>query len=396
MSKQIEDIFKNSLEHYEESYDPSAWDALQARLDSKSEPNQKTKKTNWKTFSIVAVGLTIGGYYFFKSSEEKPVQKVEEKETLKTAQETKSENKEIKITTPTKNNPTRKFKSTEVVNLNPQKTIEKTIEITPTTEDKHDTQVSNKSFEMSSREVYCQGEKATFKNENDFTVYLIHQSGKYHTIKKNDKLTLELIDSGDYYWSFENNLNTVNKMHAFEVIVSPNLNFTLPNDFDFSDGLPKIQLASNSKGNNKWYLNGKPIAQGKEVDINIFSKGSYEIKLINEFNGCQSELSKNFNSSENYNLLSVTGIDPNHSDPKRNSFIPYALTIRKVNFRMFIISQSTGEIIFETNDVDRPWKGQNQKTNELVPENSEYIWKVIINDPEKGEKSEYKGRVTRI
>ena len=63
---------------------------------------------------------------------------------------------------------------------------------------------------------------------------------------------------------------------------------------------------------------------------------------------------------------------------------------------MLIISPSTGETIFETTDLDKPWRGQNEKTEELVPENSDYIWKVILSNPVKGEKSEYKGRITRI
>ena len=50
----------------------------------------------------------------------------------------------------------------------------------------------------------------------------------------------------------------------------------------------------------------------------------------------------------------------------------------------------------DTNGLDKPWKGKNDKTDELVPENSEFIWKVIISNPIQGEKSEYKGRITRI
>jgi hypothetical protein len=60
------------------------------------------------------------------------------------------------------------------------------------------------------------------------------------------------------------------------------------------------------------------------------------------------------------------------------------------------IKYTINDGVFETSDLDKPWKGQIEKTDELVPENSEYIWKVILENPIKGEKTEYKGRITRI
>lgn len=396
MSKNIEDIFRSSLENHEESYDASAWNSISEKLDSKSESINKSKKSNWSTYSIVAAGIVIGGYLLLNRNENqipKIISKEKEKQNETIILE-KNDQKNIII--PKENTYKKNQIHKTIITSTPQKQIEKSLEITPKIDSNNENKESKKVLQVTARAIYCQGERETFKNENDFTIYLIHQSGKHFTIKQNDKLTIELNETGDYFWSIENTLNTENKMHAFEVITSTKINFNLPQELDYSKGIPNIQLTTNSKGNNKWYLNGKPYSQGKDVELTIFNKGLYEIKLVNEFNGCQTEIVKTFNSYENYNLMSVNGIDPNHSDPKRNSFIPYALTLRNVNFRMLIISPTTGEVIFETNDIEKPWRGQNQKTDELVPENSEYIWKVIIYNPEKGEKSEYKGRVTRI
>lgn len=397
MSKNIEDLFKQSLENYEESYDPSAWDALQSKLDSKQEPSKNSKSSNnWKMFTLITATIGVAGYFIFSSKKE--TNKVEAKE-IPVKTEIKENitypiSNEKKTNVEDKKTPTKIFvKQTNSTTL-PQKEIEKTIEFK--VEDKKGQNETKRTLLVTSRPIYCQGELETFKNENEHTLYLIHESGKHYSIRKDEKKPIELNDVGTYYWSFENTLNTDNKLKGFEVINSPKINFTPPQEVDLSSGLPIVSLSSNHNGNNKWYVNGKPYAQGKEIDLYAFNKGKYEIKLINESNGCKSELTKSFDSDDNYNLMSVTGIDPNHSDPKRNSFIPYALFLRKTDFRMLIISPTTGETIFETSELDKPWRGKNEKTDELVPENSEFIWKVILTNPVKGEKTEYKGRITRI
>ena len=397
MSKNIEDLFKQSLENYEESYDPSAWDALQSKLDSKQEPSKNSKSSNnWKMFTLITATIGVAGYFIFSSKKE--TNKVEAKE-IPVKTEIKENitypiSNEKKTNVEDKKTPTKIFvKQTNSTTL-PQKEVEKTIEFK--VEDKKGQNETKRTLLVTSRPIYCQGEIETFKNENEHTLYLIHESGKHYSIRKDEKKPIELNDVGTYYWSFENTLNTDNKLKGFEVINSPKINFTPPQEVDLSSGLPIVSLSSNHNGNNKWYVNGKPYAQGKEIDLYAFNKGKYEIKLINESNGCKSELTKSFDSDDNYNLMSVTGIDPNHSDPKRNSFIPYALFLRKTDFRMLIISPTTGETIFETSELDKPWRGKNEKTDELVPENSEFIWKVILTNPVKGEKTEYKGRITRI
>jgi hypothetical protein len=398
MSKNIEELFKQSLENYEESYDPSAWDALQSKLDSKQEPSKNSKSSNnWKAFALITTTIGVAGYFMFynkTNSTKIAPQKAPIKKEIKETSTVPISNKEtLEIKKPNSSSQTIvKQKNTSML---PQKAVEKIVEF-KVEDNKNSQNETKKTLLVTSRPIYCQGEIENFKNDNDHTLYLIHESGKHYTIRKDEKKSIELNDVGIYYWSFENSLNTENKLKGFEVINSPKINFTVPQEIDLSTGLPMLSLTSNHNGNNKWYVNGKPYAQGKEIDFYAFNKGKYEIKLINESNGCKSELTKNFNSEDNYNLMSVTGIEPNHSDPKRNSFIPYALFLRKTEFRMLIIAPTTGEIIFETTDLDKPWKGKNDKTDELVPENSEFIWKVILSNPIQGEKSEYKGRITRI
>lgn len=172
----------------------------------------------------------------------------------------------------------------------------------------------------------------------------------------------------------------------------------MPNELDFTDGLPKINCSTTAPSNSiQWLLNNKPISINKEISVSIFSKGLNTISLKIENNdGCKSITSKNIELEDNYNLLAVTGFEPNHHDIKRNNFIPFALTLRSTPFKMLIIDPKNNKIIFETSDSSKPWDGIDQTTNEMVPENSTYIWKVTLFKPEKNEKSEYVGKITRI
>jgi hypothetical protein len=403
MNKNIEELFKESLSNHEEAYDASAWESLSKKIDNNQTDRNQRKNSNWKTWTIVSVSVAVTGLYLFNnsnSSKNVPIKKTIEQPTLE-INETLPKNvnqttKEIKPVLDTKKStliiPKKQIKQ-QVTKSIQEKQVEQTLEIKPSNSEVKE---SKKYLQITSKMSYCQGETETLKNENAFPIYLIHESGKHFMIRSNDKLSIEFKETGIYFWSTENHLNTKNKMQAFEVISTEKLSFNMSQDLDYTNGLPTLNLNTSNSGSNKWSINGRTLNSGKEVEVNLFEKGRYEIKLTNSNSGCQTELSKWFNVENNYNLMSVTGIDPTHPDPKRNTFIPFALTLRNVSFRMFIISPSTGEIIFETNDVDKPWKGQNQKTDELVPENSEYIWKVIISNPLKGEKSEYKGRVTRI
>jgi hypothetical protein len=144
-------------------------------------------------------------------------------------------------------------------------------------------------------------------------------------------------------------------------------------------------------------LNNKVITTNRELSLAIFSKGLNTISLkVENNNGCKSTTVKSMTVEENYNLLAVTGFEPNHYDSKRNSFIPFALTLRNTPFKMVIIDPKNNKVIYETSDSSKPWDGIDQTTNELVPENSTYIWKVTLYKPEKTEKSEYMGKITRI
>lgn len=134
--------------------------------------------------------------------------------------------------------------------------------------------------------------------------------------------------------------------------------------------------------------------------MHFYTKGIHSVTLkIENNNGCWSEITKNISVESDYNLLAVTGFNPESSDSRNNTFLPFALleSERNVPFKMEIIDPRTGEVIFETQSASQPWTGVNSKTNQMTPPNSTYIWRVILKEKAKGElKNIYQGTITRI
>jgi gliding motility-associated-like protein len=53
-----------------------------------------------------------------------------------------------------------------------------------------------------------------------------------------------------------------------------------------------------------------------------------------------------------------------------------------------------GHIIYETDDINKPWDGKDKNKNELVP-NDTYVWKAIVKD-KRSKAHEFVGKVTVV
>ena len=191
-------------------------------------------------------------------------------------------------------------------------------------------------------------------------------------------------------------------MENFKVSSAPTIGFTIEEEITYENGLPTLKAEVNSSEENvTWKINQQHFkgnaSKSKSNEFNFFNKGSYLIsaQTTNE-QGCESKENKTITISEDYNLLAVNAFNPNSSDFRKSSFIPFALTVRNVPFSMVILDPDTGGIIFETTDASNAWDGVDRRDGKLVNANKAYIWKVSILKPEPNEKSEYRGTIIRI
>jgi hypothetical protein len=411
----FEENIKQSLENFEVPYDPKAWEKLSKKLDQKENKSNNKSTKGFNNFLFVGVTtLIVAGIYLITNYRENSKHN-------STSIKTESENNpELKIEAPKNEIVTQieEISQNEVIKVNKKQEItkEKTRELTqkehikeekkelnghnsPQTEKQNSKSVLNHISNIEipkTKTSYCENEAIYITNTNNFNLYLINEKGrKMYKIPANATNKYSIKETGAYEWLHEE--NTTKTYKAFEIIENPSSNFTISNDLEFTDGIPKLNCSTTSNASVQWMLNNKFITSNKEFTLAIFSKGMNTITLkIENHAGCKSTTVKSMNVEENYNLLAVTGFEPNHYDSKRNAFIPYALTLRNTPFKMVIIDPKNDKIIFETNDSSKPWDGIDQTTDELVPQNSTYIWKVTLFKPEKNEKSEYVGKITRI
>ena len=159
--------------------------------------------------------------------------------------------------------------------------------------------------------------------------------------------------------------------------------------------IAKLSASGNASTFN-WKINAKKYT-GTECQVHLFQKGIYSIHLSAQNSiGCSAEITKEITIESDYNLLAATAFDLQSRDKRNNSFIPFALTVRSVDFAMIIIDPKDGGILFETTDASNPWTGIDKRTGQLVETNKPFIWKVVLKNPEQGEKADYKGVITRL
>jgi len=427
--KDIEKLFKDSLENHELPYDASAWNSLESKLPQ-TNAAQPINFTKWGLIGFAAAVLTIS-VFIVSSTEEKKENVTTKKQSSQTSiptlkKEVKNEN-ETNQTTSNKiekpSNESNKLDS-KSNSINPntlseifaQKiSIEKSNSTTTQTENNtqivHNQTLTN-NFTSSNNNTNstiplktpnfitkCQGETIEWENSNNKTIVLKSPSGNLNPIRSKEELKITLNQVGNYTFNSVDENGNLNEIKSFKVVSSPVVSLNFDNELVYENGLPIIKVSLDSdESKSKWTLNGKTFDnQGKNAIIHAFNKGTYElvVTVIND-EGCKTIESKTINVKDDYNLLAVNSFNPNSLDIRNTTFLPFALLNRTSHFKMVIIDPNDSGIVFETSDASQPWDGIDKRDGKLVLSNKVFIWKVTLNSPEKGEKSEYKGTIIKI
>jgi hypothetical protein len=420
MKKSFEEEIKNRMKDIEMPYNSSAWKSINDTLDKQ---DGKSSSTNyiWLLSIISLIAITSLSTYLFTESdsyivEEKSTKRIKLKnidsykniskndnsksidnKKIKPGKNFKTENKVIQNKNNQKNHPiTQDFNTnknvTEKVTNNLNETIENDL-------------LNNKPPEIEAENFIpleipsniCLGEKIQLNNQNNIPVYINQPDGNKFEVKSQTSILFTPILSGEYKIS----TITDEKQHIislFNVHSKEKLDIELEEENIYKEGLPHRLLSTNSLSDNLvWFLNDEEISNNsKSIELNLFSKGIYSIKLLSKTENCFTSSTKKIIIENDYNLLAVDAFSPLESNEKTNTFIPYALKERKVSFNFIIIDPKDGYVVYQTNDKLKPWNGVDQRTGQIVPKNSNWIWKVTIETPLKGENPNYKGIIVRI
>ncbi len=412
MNMNLENNIKQSLKNFEMPYDHKAWEALSQKLDAKMPVgNKSSRKINYKlivavgVFSVVAISLLLLNY---RNSNKSKLKVVSQNGNLIHIEPTNTTKKNIEQNI--KNNKTLVLPDNTVNKQTKKENVEKA-EVQIINQDKlnqniglvYKTIIPNTSslkpvstkFHIPTIQDVCLNEKIKIENTNNENLIIIAPNKKQTIIESNKVLNFIPTVEGEYQIAHLMNEKLIVETD-FNVKANQTPEFIIDNENSFNEKeLPTVVLKSTSVGNDyNWMIDGKPLnSNSKEIEAHLYKKGNYTATLImTHQNGCKSKESKSIRIVKDYNLLAVDAFEPMSSNSKLNTFIPFALTKRDVRFTM-IIFDVNGNEVYKTSDANEPWNGIDSRSNEAAKSGSIYVWKVMLENPEEGEKGQYGGSV---
>ncbi|MFP4664032.1 MAG: PKD domain-containing protein [Bacteroidales bacterium] len=139
-----------------------------------------------------------------------------------------------------------------------------------------------------------------------------------------------------------------------------------------------------------WEIDGETFNTAS-VEYEFRKDGQYRIDLQLKDNfGCELETSRTVDVEIEHNYFVPNAINLS-SNGVNASFGPVGENLHMMEYRMLIFDKN-GQLVFETDDINRPWTGRNIRTNEPA-EAGVYLWKITTKD-KYGNVKHKKGQVT--
>lgn len=443
MKEPIEELFKKSLENHELPFNEAAWSAMNARLDV-VKPTGGGRGGNLLKYVAVATGITIisvATFLYLSDGKELTQDQLKATNTLTedndapTTSNAQSQHSTTGNTQKTENNTpaaavaTQTPSSTQTPStatsqpstpratsgagsgdisniehkpfgtlggINSGESFRKPVEFHPADENGMLDPSLTPANEMIVPIITgkCVGEEFEVNNVNKRYIVILDAAGNRMRIPSKSKRTFAIDQAGDYTYGFFVDCK-FNEKGRFTVNGKPSVDIELDVDTKYEAGLPTAKVQASGSAESYTWKSGGQTVSGRKADFHYFKSGNHTIELT-ATNGACSVKKEVTVYTEDYNLMAVNAFDPNVSDPRNNTFMPYALTQRKTNFRMIILDSRTGEMVYETTDADRPWDGTDRRTGKIDEAATIYIWKVVIENPEPGERGEYKGSIMKL
>ena len=445
MKDNLEQKFKELLDNQELPYDPAAWDLMRNALDSKM---PVTKPTNWYRWFLTGAAITafaFGAYFIYTgytSNSNLGVEKIED--TTVKLEDRKTENSKDSKTSQKSNNnidiakkdiqhvaELTSINNDDIINPNTQNNA-KELEIlsNSTSNDKTDdksnfnaiptvanvnttlgssqnhkgseraneTKINNTNLESILVNNMCVGESQKIENKNNFDVSILNSAtgNVVKVIKSNDYSIFNASESGNYELISKGDLQFIEPIKfVVSSVASPTLD--VESEVIYLKGVPTIKASTDENTTGSWSVDDKTIAQSKrEVEFNPFLAREYSISITVNENGCSITKSESIQISEDYNLLAPNAFSPTSIISENQTFMPYALTVREVKFKLIILDPKDGGLIYETDNSSMAWDGVDKRNGQQVPANQTYIWNVKLDNPLPGEANEYKGTITKL
>lgn len=427
IDKNIEQVFKDALEGHQVPYDATSWKSLNKKLNKINPTNGSIKLWPWIVGSLLV--LTVSSLVFISNSPEKIAKNDSNKTTFnedvenKTATDTDKrdeknqqlekeqvnntdKNSIVEQNTITQNQIEETF-TTEEIELVAGIVVDEPVKTNYLTQDEVKTAEKFTVYNLDEKTTVvcpnlvfsCVGEVKDISNTNSVDLIFLDPFNNQITIDAKSVKRISIVDKGTYRIGITNQDGYFVELGKQIVNESPNLDMSLE-ELNYLNGLPTLPInVKSSEPSYSLLLNNKLMQQSSLLltELYLFDKGNVEVTITacNEFK-CNASVSKIISIESDYNLLAVNAFDPFSSDNRKNTFMPYALTLRKTAFKLLIIDPADGGIVFESNDASNPWDGYDKRNGKMINANKACIWKVTIHTPEQKENREYKGTIVRL
>lgn len=416
MSKNMEEIIRESLGKYEMPYNPEHWSEMEQMLD-KTFPAAKPKADlKWLRMAGAGVGVIAASYVLsICLNNSTPTNISKENNLIKEEIATVNSNENISVNK--ENSPNLKIKE----NIENNKPAQNTTINNSTENNTETTQQTNNPNENTQAQVVNK-EKLELPNIS-FAVNNISGCGKVNVLFTPDKKDSEL----NYLWNFGDG-NTSDEMVAtntytepgeykatlvisdkkgnaekksskeqiIRVFALPNADFVIKDDAAENDydrlKYPYTEYAAVQKDATQynWSLDGKPLSSGASGKTIIKNKGSYTITLaIADKNGCKSTKNQIINITKDFSIFAPNAFTPN-ADGINDEFIPEAIKAYNIDYSMKIID-SQNRVVFVSSANNKEWNGKLHNTGNQLEEGT-YIWMIETKDA-FGNSHSWKGQV---
>ena len=416
MKESIENKIKESLKEHELPYDATAWTSMSARLDRTMPTQTSSNVVKWLIGGAAVVAIGISALYLLNNEEVKTknettqTAKKEQDQTIETENKVNTAaEKQEPVLTPVTHTP-EIFDQLFATQIDNQETSSTSlaaelidnggidIERLAPEETSNDANQSGAAIKIPTVTAICANESITIENTNQIAL-TIGLNDDQHIIGAEKSLTFSPKNAGVYTVSYLLNGDAVTSSF-FTVKPAPRADLQIDMSDKYDQGVPTTLLAATTGDEltYSWLINGNQTFTGTNVKAHFFSKGNHEVELTvtNEANGCKAATVKTIRIEDDYNLLATNTFTSTSSDPRKSTFMPYALKVRNVDFKLTIIDPSNGAIIYETADASEGWNGIDKRSGQLVEAQKPFIWVVRLLNPLPGEQPEYKSTVIRL
>jgi gliding motility-associated-like protein len=152
---------------------------------------------------------------------------------------------------------------------------------------------------------------------------------------------------------------------------------------DFPNTVPSVHFENRSIGGKSysWDFGDGSTSEAVHPDHVYKQKGNYQVILtVTNSNGCLDRTERTVRIENDYDLHAAKTFSPN-SDGVEDTFIPEALKNLGAKFQFSVFDQRTGQLLYETSDVQRPWNGRIGNKGEACTQ-GDYVWMVEMKDGE--------------